>query len=510
MAVITSWCGTPRPACRLKGQPLVHAETCCSSTMASAGSWNATPSCISMRATTTCAVPSATSSSADSRALPVTLPASQHPARPAVPASRAGWRKCCSASQFGRRHQRGLQALLHREQRVSRRPRSLPLPTSPAPAAASGAAAPGLRHLRVTRLRRGQREDGSRAAQPTDNPSPVSACAPSDCNAIRCRRRLPAGAPALLVASRPLRANRLQDRQVHPQAGLYSRRRPRAVEAGSSSAARMPGAATQCVARGRTLQGQPISDAGCRHVPSISGYTGSGRRQGGHRHRRGGEKPVRTISRPVGQGARCRRRTRVPGANCAACCGSGKRGTSVPARFVGQRDPQHRPVAEAALHRLHLPLDLRRRGLQPADRRQRGPVLVAARQVQPGSCTDQAAGGKLLAQRRATAEAGQRAVGRREGVGRATGIRTGYGSPREAPASRRSERTAPRRPVARLADRRADHAEHPWCRRTAAGRSRSGCRTGCWRTRRRSQRSCGERHCSCTSVRLLTRRFGTP
>jgi hypothetical protein len=54
------------------------------------------------------------------------------------------------------------------------------------------------------------------------------------------------------------------------------------------------------------------------------------------------------------------------------------------ARCIADRDPQHRPVAEAALHRLHHALDLHRDSwLQVADGTDARAVLVMARQLQP-------------------------------------------------------------------------------------------------------------------------------
>ena len=85
------------------------------------------------------------------------------------------------------------------------------------------------------------------------------------------------------------------------------------------------------------------------------------------------------------------------------------------AALVGQRDLEHRPPAEAALDRLDRSLDLR--GLarqQQADRRDRGAVLVLARQVEPQvlQC-QQATRGKLFRHLRANAaQRGQRLRGR--------------------------------------------------------------------------------------------------
>ncbi len=64
-------------------------------------------------------------------------------------------------------------------------------------------------------------------------------------------------------------------------------------------------------------------------------------------------------------------------------------------RLIADRDPQHRPVAEAPLHRLDPRGHLRRRaGHQFGDRGEPGAVLVAQRQVQPQVLQAQQATGR--------------------------------------------------------------------------------------------------------------------
>ena len=113
------------------------------------------------------------------------------------------------------------------------------------------------------------------------------------------------------------------------------------------------------------------------------------------------------------------------------------------ARVVAQRDAQHRPVAEAALHRFHPALDLGGHArLQQPDRRQRGAVLVAAGQLQPEVLQRaQAARGQLLRDPRP--HPGQR--GDRGGAARSE---SGRGRGRTAPRRRHrvSRGPSPRRP----------------------------------------------------------------
>ena len=330
--------------------------------------------------------------------------------------------------QFGGRHQRGLQALLDREQRGHRGDHGL--------AAAHVAlhqpqhrARPRqvLAHLREhPRLRRGQRER-QRAAQPLDQ-HPLAG---ERLRALRLQRDpLPAQAQLvrqqLLDRQPPLRRvqARLQGRQVRIRGRVVQQAQGlaqwRQVELGEDAG----GQQLQCVARGQALQGQPDqlaqvagADAIDLRIHRIQGVAQGGiaiaeeaiARMHHLQAKLAGARGAVGAHPRAGRELRRLLRTEVEEAQDQRA-----------ARFVGQRDPQHRPVAEAALHRLHPALDLRRHaGLQPADRRQRGPVLVAARQVQPQVLqADQAAGGKLLAQRRADPrKRGQRAVGIREGVG---------------------------------------------------------------------------------------------